>query len=136
MKSNPPQYRFSLDFQVRDYECDLEGIVNHAVYLNYLEHTRHMFLKSVGMDFSRFVKDKVHLVVFKAELEYKLPLKSGDRFRVAMNVEKVSRLKFLFRQDIYRYPDDKLVLKAKILCTGINEKGRPYLPESINKIFL
>ncbi|MBU2223338.1 MAG: acyl-CoA thioesterase, partial [Gammaproteobacteria bacterium] len=29
---------FSVDFKVRDYECDMQGIVNNAVYFNYLEH--------------------------------------------------------------------------------------------------
>jgi acyl-CoA thioesterase FadM len=41
-------YQFRLDFEVRDYECDLQGIVNNAVYQNYLEHTRHEFLKQKG----------------------------------------------------------------------------------------
>ncbi len=38
------KYEFELEFTVRDYECDLQGIVNNAVYLNYLEHTRHQYL--------------------------------------------------------------------------------------------
>jgi len=37
-------YRFKLNFEVRDYECDLSGIVNNAVYLHYLEHARHELL--------------------------------------------------------------------------------------------
>jgi len=44
-------YQFKQNFQVRDYECDLQGIVNNAVYLHYLEHTRHEFLKQSGIDF-------------------------------------------------------------------------------------
>ena len=34
--------------EVRDYECDLQGIVNNAEYQHYLEHARHQFLRSVG----------------------------------------------------------------------------------------
>lgn len=34
---------FELEMQVRDYECDMEGIVNNAIYQHYLEHTRHEF---------------------------------------------------------------------------------------------
>jgi acyl-CoA thioesterase FadM len=44
---------FSLEFQVRDYECDLQATVNNAIYLHYLEHTRHEFLKKAGFNFAR-----------------------------------------------------------------------------------
>jgi len=45
-------YKFSLHMQVRDYECDIQGIVNNAVYQNYFEHTRHEFIKSAGLNFA------------------------------------------------------------------------------------
>ena len=35
---------YELAFSVRDYECDLQGIVNNAVYQNYYEHPRHQLL--------------------------------------------------------------------------------------------
>ena len=41
-----------LEMKVRDYECDLQGIVNNANYQHYLEHTRHEFLTSVGVSFA------------------------------------------------------------------------------------
>lgn len=49
-------YQYKLDFEVRDYECDMSNIVNNSVYLNYLEHTRHKFLKSMGIDFAAWAK--------------------------------------------------------------------------------
>ena len=45
------EYIFELEMQVRDYECDMEGIVNNAIYQHYLEHTRHEFLASSGISF-------------------------------------------------------------------------------------
>ena len=42
------EYRFQTRMEVRDYECDIEGIVNNANYLHYTEHTRHRFLRSIG----------------------------------------------------------------------------------------
>jgi acyl-CoA thioester hydrolase len=124
-------YQFKLNFMVRDYECDLQGIVNNAVYQNYLEHTRHEFLKQEGLDFSSLSERGVNLVVIRAEIDYLYPLRSGDRFYVGLNLERVSRLRFGFLQDIYLIPDNKPVLKAKILGTSVNESGKPFLPNEL-----
>ena len=47
------KYIFETRMEVRDYECDIEGIVNNANYLHYTEHTRHRFLKHAGLSFAR-----------------------------------------------------------------------------------
>ena len=36
------KYIFETRLDVRDYECDIQGIVNNANYLHYTEHTRPM----------------------------------------------------------------------------------------------
>lgn len=127
-------YAFKLEMDVRDYECDMQGIVNNSVYQNYLEHVRHAFLKSVGIDFKEYTQNGVHLVVVRAELDYKYPLTSGDRFWVGLGVTRESRIKFAFNQAIYRIPDNKLILKAKIVGTALNLRGRPKLPEALERI--
>ncbi len=124
-------YRFRLDFQVRDYECDMQGVVNNAVYQNYLEHCRHEFIKQLGLDFAELTRRGINLVVIRAELDYKRSLRSGDRFWVGLQLERISKLRFAFRQDIYLEPDDQPVLAARIIGTGVNTKGRPQLPAEI-----
>lgn len=46
------KYIFETRMDVRDYECDIQGIVNNANYLHYTEHTRHRFLKHAGLSFA------------------------------------------------------------------------------------
>ena len=127
-------YRFALNFDVRDYECDLQGIVNNAVYQNYLEHTRHEFLKSLGIDFASLARRAINLVVVRAEIDYLYPLRSGDKFWVGLNMERISKVRFGFMQDIYRLPDDRPILKAKVIGTALKESGRPHMPEEIEKL--
>ena len=52
MKNIMEKYIYELAMKVRDYECDLQGIVNNANYQHYLEHTRHEFLLSAGASFA------------------------------------------------------------------------------------
>ena len=126
---------FKVDFKVRDYECDLQGIVNNSVYFNYLEHARHEFLHANGVDFAQLARDKINLVVMRSEMDYKQSLVPGDEFYVAVEPERISRLKFGFRQTIVRKHDEKVMLKALVVGTSVNERGRPFLPTQIDQLF-
>jgi len=128
------KYHYKIQLKVRDYECDIQGIVNNAVYMNYLEHARHQFLLAQGIDFVELAKPNINLVVVRAELDYKFPLKSGDNFWISVNFEKLSAIRFAFKQDIYRAEDEKLILKANIIGTSLNEKGKPFAAKPINLI--
>ena len=57
------RYIFETKMEVRDYECDIEGIVNNANYLHYMEHTRHLFLKECGLSFAEMHNKGVDAVV-------------------------------------------------------------------------
>ena len=126
---------FKVELEVRDYECDIEGIVNNAVYMNYLEHTRHLFLKSRGVDFAELTQKGMHLVVIRIEADYLYPLRSGDKFHVTASMERVSKLRFGFVQEIYRLPDNKPILKAKVFGTSLNAEGKPKYFEEVEKLF-
>ena len=111
-------YDFGIEFQVRDYECDMEGIVNNSVYLNYLEHARHEFIKSIGLGFQEMLREGIVAVVAHADLSYKTPLRSGDSFTVKIRVEH-SGVRYIFYQDLYRLHDQKLCLKGVITTTSL-----------------
>ncbi len=124
-----------LSFTVRDYECDLQGVVNNAVYLNYLEHARHVFMKSKGIDFADLARQGINLMVIRAELDYKGSLTSADDFYVRTRLEQKSRLKFLFIQEIFKAGESKALLSAEITGTSVNSEGRPFLPEQLSNLF-
>jgi len=124
------QYSFSLDFSVRDYECDLQGIVNNANYLHYLEHTRHEFLISKGVSFAALHKEGLDLIVTRVEIDYKFPLRSRDKFVIRLNLRRQGNLRLIFEQDIFRMPDEKHIVHAEV--TGVaTRKGRPVSPGSL-----
>ena len=122
---------FRLEMAVRDYECDLQGVVNNAVYQNYLEHARHEYLKSLGIDFAALAAQGINLVVTRVEIDYKTSLTSGDAFVVEVEMERTSPVRIVFVQTIYRQPDYKLSIKALITGTALGANGRPKLPAEL-----
>lgn len=108
----------------------------NGVYQNYLEHVRHEYLKEIDIDFAEYARNGINLVVVRAELDYKLPLSSGDKFVVGLTMQRESRARFAFYQDIFRASDKKLVLKAKIIGTALNERGRPSIPAELDALLL
>lgn len=118
-------YIFKEDFRVRDYECDIQGVVNNANYLHYMEHTRHQFLLKLGENFARLHEDHIDFYVRKVSVEYFHPLKSGDSFVCCLNCHKKGA-RGMFVQDIY-LEDHTLVTKGTIevveVVNGILTRG-------------
>ncbi len=107
------KYIFELTMKVRDYECDLQGIVNNANYQHYLEHTRHEFLHTTGASFARLHDEGIDPVVARINMAFKTPLKSGDEFVSKLYLRKEG-IKYVFHQDIFRLPDGKVSLRATV----------------------
>jgi acyl-CoA thioester hydrolase len=125
---------FFLDMAVRDYECDLQGVVNNAVYQNYTEHARHEYLKTRGVDFAALTASGLHVMVIRAELDYLRSLRSGDAFRVTVQTERVSRLRMAFNQHITLLSDGTPVLLARFVVAAVNAQGRPCFPQALEAL--
>ena len=125
---------FTHKMTVRDYELDRFGVINNAVYLNYLEHTRHLFLEINGVRMHDLVKRGYSPVITKAEIEYRSSLKSKHDFAVNLELASLSKLKFIFKQEIRGLPEDTLIISARITGTILNSSGRPSFPESFQDL--
>lgn len=123
---------FEIELAVRDYECDMQGIVNNANYQSYLEHARHEYLKHKGLDFARLTQDGIIVVVVRVELDFCKPLRSGDRFTVSVEPFRQSRLRLGFRQEIRHVATGETHLRGLVLATTINDKGRPWFPDQLS----
>ena len=123
-------YDFEIELDVRDSECDLQGVVNNAVHQHYFEHARHRFLLANGFDFARLHEAGCDLVVASAEVDYMGALRPGDHFVVCSTAGRESPLRFVFEQEIFRLPDDERVTRARFVGTGIID-GKPGLPEEL-----
>ena len=121
-----------MPMKVRDYEVDAEGIVNNAVYLHYLEHTRHEFCDNAGLSFREMHSKGIDPVLSRVEIDYKTPLGLGENFVSKLNLSRRGPL-FVFQQDIYK-PDGTPVVKA-LVSVACLENGRLSRGECLAEAF-
>lgn len=116
---NKNDYHFILEMEVRDYELDCEQIVNNAVYLHYMEHTRHKFCREAGMPFIEMHNNGIDAVVRKLEVEYFSPLRSGDEFFSCLKIERKGP-RFIFFQDLIK-KDGEYIIKAMVTIVALKD---------------
>lgn len=119
--------------EVRDYECDIQGIVNNANYLHYLEHTRHLFLQKCGLSFAAMHNRGVDAVVARMTLQYRVPLRCDDVIVSRLWIEK-QNVRYVFHQDLFRAGDDTLCLKSKVELVCLID-GKLGISEDYDKAF-
>ena len=72
---------------------------------------------------SKLHDEGIDLIVTKVEIEYKYPLRSRDEFIVTVAIQREGNARILFIQEIFRMPDLKLIIKARV--TGVaTRKGQ------------
>ena len=120
--------------EVRDHELDRFGVVNNAVYQNYLEHARHAFLASRGISLTHLLEEKFRPVITRIDLEYLLPLQSGDSFSVQLWLTRLTRVKFQFFQQIQKIPSMQSTTRAQVIGTFLGPNDRPVMPEKMKTL--
>lgn len=128
-------YQFGLYLAVRDYETDAQGIVNNANYLHYLEHTRHMFCKWRGMTFGDMLQEGIIAVLKRLEIEYRSSLCGGDLAKSCLWVERKGP-RFIFHQDIFRWPDMTSPVTSAIATVVATRDGKVLRGDELAPILL
>ena len=116
---------FTLNLQVRDYELDQYGVVNNAVYSQYLEHARHEFLIAMGLDAAQVARSGRSLALSEIHVVYRISLRSRDLFAVTSRISEVRGARVTFAQAIYRAGETRPALQATAVAVFVDERGRP-----------
>lgn len=126
------EYIFEMPIKVRDYEVDSEGIVNNAIYLHYLELTRHEFCESAGLSFREMHLGGIDPVLSRVEIDYKSPLGLGETMISRLNLRRKGPI-FVFDQAIDK-ADGTPVVRAKVNVACL-ENGRLGRGEKLAEAF-
>lgn len=121
--------------EVRSPELDSFGHVNHAVFLNYLEHARYLALEQAGFDWSSLDELGHQIFVVRLEIDYLAEATRGHRLLIRTWAEAFKRTQMIFGQEIVREDDpDTVVVRARVTGVWIGPSGRPMrVPEHVRR---
>ena len=112
-------------FQCRVYyeDTDLAGIVYYANYLKFIERARSEWVRNLGLDQNVLRKD--HGIIFavrKVEADYLKSAKFDELLLISTELQKKTRVRLNFSQEIYR--DSDLIFRANLVIVPLSVAGR------------
>ena len=110
------------------------GVAHHSSYLPWMEMGRTEMLRAIGQSYAQLEADGVFLVVTKAELKYRRPLKYDDLIEIRTKVEKTSKVKLVHSYEmvlVERVGETNEQANGQVCAIGstelacVGEDGRP-----------
>jgi acyl-CoA thioester hydrolase len=115
--------RHTMALRVRQYEVDVLGHVNNAVYLNYLEQVAVEHAESLGFTHERLLELGGLFVVRRHEIDYLGAAAAGDELRVTTWVESFSGARALRTYEIVHAGSGRRLVAARTVWAWIDAKS-------------
>jgi acyl-CoA thioester hydrolase len=110
--SDVDPWRFTATYAVRQYELDLLGHVNNAVYLNWVEQVAIDHVEAMGFGRDWSLAHGGGWVVREHHVTYHRPVLYGDLVRVTTLPQELGAVRGLRRTEIHRASDALLTTEA------------------------
>jgi len=124
--------------EVRSYELDSFGHVNHAVFLNYLEHARFELLREGGIPAESLPERGWGVYVVRLEIDYLKEAHVGDHLLIRSRTLEFRRTSMVLAQQILLASrPDVLLAEARVTAVWVGADRRPMrVPSEVRRAFL
>ncbi|KZZ82722.1 YbgC/FadM family acyl-CoA thioesterase [Bacillus sp. SJS] len=120
------------EVEVRYSETDQMGIVYHANYLVWMEIGRTKLIEDLGFSYAAMEEEGILSPVIDINIEYKKPLKYGQKAIIHTWVQEYSGVKVVYGYEMFT-PDGELAIKAT--SSHVCVKKESFRPINIRKFF-
>lgn len=112
---------------VRSTEIDVNGHVNNAKYLEYLEWGREDWYEQCGLDYETLKEIKVVTVVVRVCANYRKESIQNDRLTIRTELERVGNTSLVMIQKIVNQYQE-VVLDAEVTIVTVNPETHQKVP--------
>jgi acyl-CoA thioester hydrolase len=120
MKYEPKPNAFAIPVRVYYEDTDAGGVVYYANYLKFFERCRTEWMRRAGHDQSALASESgIGFVARKAACEYLKPARLDDELTIGLEVEKLTRVRVVFRQHARRGDEELVTATIEIACVDM-----------------
>lgn len=127
----------SLQLIVRPTEIDVNGHVNNAKYLEYLEWGREEWYEAENLQYDVLKQLGVQTVTVNITINYRHECLQGDQLTVTTSPQSIGRSSFVLAQEIHN-GNGVLCADASVTIVTIDvatRKSRP-VPDELRQLFI
>lgn len=127
----------SIEILVRSTEIDVNGHVNNAKYLEYLEWGREEWYEKAELDYNTFLNMGIQTVTVNINVNYRKECIQNDRLTIITKPERVGRTSYVLKQEIINQRGE-LVCDALVTSVTMDSETRTsrQVPDVLAKLFL
>ncbi len=119
-----PAHVHETRIEVRSYELDSFGHVNHAVFFHYFEHARFRALTEAGLDRAELARRGWGLVVVRAEADFRKQAMQGDELLVTTQATLLRTRSITLSHELRRPSDGALLATGGVVTVCLGPDGR------------
>ena len=126
----------TLDIIVRSTEIDVNGHVNNAKYLEYIEWGREEWYEQMGLHYDKFLEMGIQTVTVNININYRKECVQGDQLTIKTRSERVGKTSYVLKQDIFNQ-NGELCADAFVTSVTMDIETRKSreVPEELRKKF-
>ncbi|CEH29954.1 thioesterase [Aneurinibacillus migulanus] len=117
----------SLEIIVRSTEIDVNGHVNNAKYLEYLEWGREEWYEQANLPYDTFLELGIQTVTVNITINYRKECVQNDQLIITTKPERLGRTSYTLKQEIYNQRNE-LVADALVTSVTMDSSTRTSRP--------
>jgi acyl-CoA thioester hydrolase len=80
------EFRFSMPLRVRWAECDPQGVVFNATYLEYCDHALSEYFRAIGLPYREYLAAGYDMVLATTTVDYHAPARPDDDLTILCRI--------------------------------------------------
>ncbi len=133
MKFESETDAFTIPVRVYYEDTDAGGVVYYANYLKFFERCRTEWMRVAGYGQAQLASESgIGFVARRASIDYLKPARLDDELTIGLLVEKLTRVRVIFRQYVRRGDIELVTGTVEIACVNMSTMTPAAIPDYLH----